>query len=801
MTASSLTIKNPNGGAVESPANTDGTQFYIYLTDKDKIGYKGGDINVLVTNNRKQDTIRVKMTEDPANPGYFNSPLITAIAGTPGSKTNQISFYAGDTIQVIYIDPDDEEDVSRQTFFSESKVPQVQAVFAEDTDCDYIADRVTMQFSSAINENYSLDSINVQITGMAAAVTLPIKASEAQGKTTVSVNLPSNLGITATPTPRGDAIVYIEDEKTVNSIPIKITDGILPELISVTFLENKNHESELDTVMISFSEPVIPFKQWPLAVGGIDQSGIQVISATAMDDGSSYQFVISGNTGGKVAPIKSIVTINPGVSISDNSFNYLDPTAACRVVKIAETPKPVPVRLAEMRDFEGDGYPDELYMLFERKLRPKDMLDSFVVEWGTKSEVLSFVTPSDTSTGSVVPTSEIWSIEDTTTAPYEIMVDSVPTTRVDTLSIIKIKIPTTQSFEKGATSGPYDGLGRVMPRLGPEGGFFNKNYIVNDKCPPIILEATWKSFEVNNMQMDMVTVKVSEPLETIDMMPYFFERNREGVAGVYYSNQSTPPVAIPTNSYQITFSHDAIESFWLGDSIRLVPVYETSAFRDKAGLVAGGGTPWVPIIGKIDRIKFRIETEQPVTTVARNEFTYGGQILPIEEAFRITLKDKSETVSKVIASGQGQLTPVNGTPMAGYQTAGPVFKIEVTLPDVIAKTDFGEAKRNYEVSLDLDIFNNLGSYVNSASYKFNPMDYRDYISDANSTITLYLEWCVPEDAPVSEKGRKIATGPYIAKFSTKAKGAYVATTPDEGDDPSDFKYSDTFTRTFGFRRK
>jgi hypothetical protein len=40
-----------------------------------------------------------------------------------------------------------------------------------------------------------------------------------------------------------------------------------------------------------------------------------------------------------------------------------------------------------MRDNEGDGYVDELYLKFERKLRPQDMLDSFVVEWGMKNIV------------------------------------------------------------------------------------------------------------------------------------------------------------------------------------------------------------------------------------------------------------------------------------------------------------------------------------------------------------------------------------------------------------------------------
>ena len=67
-------------------------------------------------------------------------------------------------------------------------------------------------------------------------------------------------------------------------------------------------------------------------------------------------------------------------------------------------------------------------------------------------------------------------------------------------------------------------------------------------------------------------------------------------------------------------------------------------------------------------------------------------------------------------------------------------------------------------------------------------------------IRLYLEWTAPEDYPASSDGKKIGTGPYIAKFNTEVSGAYVAKVPDKGDNMVEIKDKDTFTRTFGFRR-
>ena len=157
LSASSLTIKDDNGNPVASPADPANTRFFIYLNDKDKSG-TSAPIEVLVINNKKNDTLKVKMVEDASNPGSFKSAnAISAVAVAPGARNgNQISFFAGDTIQVIYIDPDDEEDISKQSFFAESKYPEPQKVLAQDTNCDNVADQLTVVFSNELEEAYQM---------------------------------------------------------------------------------------------------------------------------------------------------------------------------------------------------------------------------------------------------------------------------------------------------------------------------------------------------------------------------------------------------------------------------------------------------------------------------------------------------------------------------------------------------------------------------------------------------------------------------------------------------------------------
>lgn len=799
LTASSLTIKNEAGNPVTSPADPSNTRFYVYLNDKDKAG-TSAPIEVLVINGKKNDTLKVKMVEDASNPGSFKSTnAITATSIAPEARNNtQISFFAGDTIQVIYIDPDDEEDVSKQSFFAESKYPEPTKVLAQDSDCDNIADKLVVTFSNALTSDYSFDSIRVYLPGMADTVTLKVDPASALDQSDVVVDLPATLGIEENAAPAGMSTVYMKAEGVTNASRMAISDGILPQLMSVTILENPNREYPEDTVMIAFTEPVIlnSASTWPLDIVGVTGAAISVVGkATTTNDGKSWMFAITGNTDGAFVKEGATVMVK-GNQVADKALNVLDPTLICKTVKVAETPRPVPVTLAEMRDHEGDGYPDELYMKFAKKLRDKDMLDSFVVEWGLKGEVRSMLPEWE-------HTFEYGTHEETKMAADSSL---ATVTVADTFSVITIKLGPANTFAYGSTTGSYDGYGRVTPRLGPEGGFFDKYYPVVDKCPPVILTAVWQGFDVGDDSygsQDYVTLTLSEPLDTVPTGAYVVERKREANAGVFFSPKQNPSLSLTymthSTSAKLGYKHKYNEAIWIADSVRLISDPETSYFKDLFGQYAGYATPWVPVTGSVSKIKFTITAVDGVTKSRNaNSVYYGGVPMDPNVNFRLTTLNKSnETV--VVAEGNSKLHDVLSSPIRNYVHGGPVFMVEIALPDVLDKTELGEAKRDYDVNLEMDIFNNMGSYVNRATYSFKSSQLQEYIS-ASSTLTLYLEWCAPEDYPKSADGKKIGTGPYIAKFNTKAKSEYLPQKADEGDRTETFKDSDTFTRTFGFRR-
>ena len=806
MTQSSLTIKDESGNPVTSPADPSNTRFYVYLTDKDKAG-SSAPIEVLIVNNKKSDTLKVKMVEDASNPGSFKSAFAsTATSIAPEARNgNQISFFAGDTVRVIYVDPDDEEDVSMQPFYAEAKYPEPTKVLAQDTDCDNVADKLLVVFSNTLISDYSFDSVRVYLPGMADTVTLKVDASKALNKSEVQVDLPATLGIAENAAPAGKATVYLKAEGATNATKVAIGDGIMPQLLSVTILENEGHEYPEDTLMVAFTEPVILASEteWPLEVVGATGAVFSVVGrATTSNDGKSWMYALSGNTNGQFIKEGVTVTVKPN-SVADNAYNLLDPSLACKTVKVVETPRPVPVTLAEMRDNEGDGYADELYMKFAKKLRDKDMLDSFVVEWGLKGEIRNLKPEWEHTFEFGERWEKISSVDSSGGTPV-VTVDSV--LKKDTVSVITIKFNTVNGFARGATTGPYGTYGRVTPRLGPEGGFFDKFYPVVDKCPPIIMTAVWQGFDVDDDSYgsrDYVTLTLSEPLDTVAGHPYVVDRSRDGSAGVFFSPARNPNLSVTylTNSttVKLGYRHKYDEAIWIADSVRLISDVETSYFKDMAGQYPGYATPWVPVTGSVSNIKFTITAVDGVTkSRSPDSIYYGGIPLDPNVNFRLTTLNKNEE-TVVIAEGDSKLHDVFSAPIRGYRNAGPTFMIEIALPDVLDKTELGEAKRDYKVNLEMDIFSNLGHYVNKATYSFMSSAMQEYISAA-STMTLYLEWCAPEDYPVSASGKKIGTGPYIAKFNTEAKSDYLPAKADEGDRTEALKDSDTFTRTFGFRR-
>lgn len=793
LTDGVLTIKDVNGGTVGENGIVDpasNQQFVIYLTDKDKKGTKS-PVQVKVLNGKKQDSIMVTLKE--VGEGVFQSDPITAISLAKGSHANnQISFFAGDTIYVEYQDPDDEEDFSKITaFYAESNYPSPQKVLAVDTDCDNKADKLIITFSNTLDENYAFTTMKVFLDGMADTATISVP-QPVTGLNEVTVPLDASLGIVANAAPTGSTTIFIDNNGTTTEETVKISDGIPPQLLSVTVLENPAHDVD-DTVMIAFTEPVDMqnITAWPLEISGVSAGGVLNVNGKPITttEGKSWQFSISGNTNGAYIPVGKEVRVAAGVIIPDASMNTVNPAEACEIVKVAETPKPVAVKLAEMRDFEGDGYPDEIYMLFAKKLRPKDMLDSFVVDWGMKSVVKSIVTKSDTSTGIIKPIENFWTLEDSLSAPYDKWLDSTTKiTAVDTFSILKISVSPQLGFPQGATSGAYDGYGHITPRLGPEGGFFDKYYFLVDKCPPILM--TGKTDSVGTFTR--LTVTASEPLvldsnETLE----YIERKRASTAGVFL--RSAVSVKQSGEKQIYTYNEGVDDGIYAGDSIRF-PV-NISRYTDVAGNMPTAQNPWRIVTGDAGKTKFEVTLDKGVTQANGNPFTYGAFQPKEDEYFRISVV--GENGEQLTTLMNGMVTTGLGTvDSSTYTHSGPVFKVDISLPNALAKDTSGTGEiflYDIDVKFTIDLFDNMGQFINSQDIDINAATVRNIIAE-DGVIHLNLEWLAHDgEAPKSGKGKKIGTGAYIAKFDFKASETNMKT-------HQTTSTSDDTTKTFGFKR-
>jgi hypothetical protein len=800
-TASTLVIKYKDGTPVVSPANPDGTTFYIDVMDKDKIKSKATSVDVEIINSKKNDILKVTLTADPANPGHFVGGPITAISHSKETRdqTSEISFFAGDTIQVVYTDPDDDEDVSKQPFYAESKVPAPQKILAEDTNCDNKADQLRITFTNKLTESYTLDSIRYYIDGMADTVKVPLVANNYLGKEEVVIPVDTNLvPVNASPSGKATTFVYDVEHKNTNAESEKITDGILPTLLSVSIIEKADDDkSGYDTVMVAFSEPVIfsSMSEWPLTISGATGVPTIVGTPTTTNNGKSWQFIITGNDNNKLVPVGSpaAAKYTGSFTITDGSLNPIDPAGCNPTVPVTLITRPVPIYHADMIDREGDGVPDVVYIMFEKKLKTKDIFDSIVTVWGNPGITRTFITTADTTGGIIKPKENYWTIRDSSvTLQTVVQVDSVTTkdtTVTNIYSIVEITIPATHAYPYGSTSGENDGNGSVAPLKGTVNGFFETNYTLYDKCPPVISSA--------RMVKGMLTVNMSEPLAILETGKYI-QREREGYIPPEKPQQSS-------GKSQVFMYNEKDNVVHAGDRIRLVPDAIGSAYLDKNNNAPTSANPYVRITGD-DNIHFNVTLKKPVTTTKNNAYLGRPE----------SAKD-SPFITTAIIGGKNHFISENGVLLGQADTAvyiksGPNFDIQVTMPSAAYTTHEGIPMFNYHLKIVMDLYDNLGQYINTFTLDI-PKDKFPALRELvdNGILKLNMEWAAKDnEAPVAKKGNKIGTGAYIAKFDISAE-SFCATTFEATS--NDYKLScktvgerkekatDSKTKTLGFKRR
>ena len=846
-TLGQIQLVREDGSSVSSPVTDNPMKFKIVVSDKDNRAH--GTVSVMLKNSRTKDSVSVTLKRTDEVLGYFESDWLSAIASASTTLPN-VSLLGGDTITVIYIDAEDEEDSTSQYFYAKPTTPSPQTVLLLDANCNSKADQMSIKFTGSEfdGNKVKLDSVLVVMDsttgGEASFIVKPtgvITGSEAMLVLDESV-------VPETTAPSGKVTIFMSESGVVKTAEKQISDGIAPKLTSVAILENENHANVQDTLKLVFSEPVDLSSKtvWPLRIvdngAEIDQSSIQVINASSADNGKSWQYVIEGNDGNIVKPgFKAEIVA--GFDVKDMAANLLSDCNG--PVTIIESVRPVPVKYAYIGDDEGDGQPDMIYIEFMRTLRTKDIFDTIDVYWGDPEIYKAFAMPAsgwrmDTVPGDtttkiktqlnpakdrvITRTSETcgtkdvmdtsWITTDSLDAdgnPVKVIgsisqrtvtdrsncvtkIDSTIIPGLDTLgtetvvnNVTVIRIPITAGLFENKTSGTKNGNGTILPRKGPLGGFFDDNTAtLFDKCPPIILEAKIDTIGV----FSRLTVITSEPLVEVPGGLNLVERKRGSEAQVYLDSTITKRITDARQSY--TYNADIANAVQLGDSVKLVTYQKLGRLKDVAGNYPLDGNPWRIVSGDAGKTKFEVTLYKGVTRATGDVGTYGQFMPGSDEYFRLSVNKAG--IETILDLQDGELKALKSTVGADYSKSGPAFKVDITLPTVnIRDTIAGDFRYDVDVRFSMDVFDNMGQFINTQTVNIGSSFVRELISE-DGVMHLNLEWLNHDgEAPKSKAGKKIATGAYIAKFKFKAWEKNRKT-------QESTSTSDDTTKTFGFKR-
>ncbi len=838
-TAGILTLTKEDGSAVSSPAPTDGSlKFYINVKDKDNRDSK--TISALLVNSRTKDTLKVTLNRVNEVTGEFRSDLINGV-GEKDPSFPKISFMGGDTVKVIYIDAEDEEDIATQSFYADPTHPIPSEVLVLGDDCEGVPEKISAAFSSVFSKKITLDSAVVsfdETEGMSTkSYSLQPVGGQVVDGSDVEFDITSIKLASAAPT--GSIEFFMTENGILTSETAVLKDGIAPALKQILLLENSEPRSEQDTVKLVFTEPVsIPsMTEWPLGNVGdgskeIKQDGIVVKNVYTTDNGTSWIYVIEGNTDGEIVKGKNDdhagykAEIKYGFKVADYGFNEV---ATCKPVEIIEAVRAIHIANSVISDKEGDGQPDQIVLNFVSLMDEKHTPDSLLVYWGNPAQYHAFQMPKngwnfevkngDTTKTPVIQKSDssfkitdrsYWDFktenvvvqvqkdsldEDGNTVEYWVaenqvkrydsvkveVIDTVWTYDLDTLDEWIETIATYSSLTLDIDKGVFKGL-TVGPRQDHRGvviqggSFFDADTsFPADDCPPILVDAVWRSEMIGSIDLNYLDITASEPLGTDSTKDYYVERLRNGEKGKYLLRSGNSLIADPfISSDQKTVSfryyYDADSVIWSGDSVRFVPEAAKSYFRDQEGNFPGVETPWIPVTGQIEKVRFITTLLNSVTKKSADSSYYGDFQPSEDEHFRLSMKNASGEY--VIASGKQSLDPV-GREISNYAYAGPVFKIDVQLPKVFEKDSVEyNYKFGYQITIKLKLYNNLGSFVNEMDYTVDLSKLMEYVS-ANSVATFYVEWCSPLASPPSLGGKIVGSGAYVAKFDFGAKAEYI----------------------------
>jgi len=333
-----------------------------------------------------------------------------------------------------------------------------------------------------------------------------------------------------------------------------------------------------------------------------------------------------------------------------------------------------------------------------------------------------------------------------------------------------------QPFSQGLTRGSAkSGEGFAIIHGTFQGQSITRRLPLEDLIAPVVLSA-WLQPNANypTLWTDL-KIRVSEPVllskeEAGSGFLYF--RQFDFFTGEVHSEYSEKDEGAPV----YRFFYDA-ENVPLSenDSIRLQIPPQTH-FTDSAGNQPGSNNPWVPI--QLDRsgnkvLTFELQTplirfypENLEPTTFENNVGTDGSSMPVQLFVKNQLLGREEIVFKndsLLSSSTIEAYP--------EQPEGLAFLVSIKLPQLSS----GRSGRNSQtqrwsasLSYELILYDHLGQFVDRRLIQLP--DVQEQWFNELGSMTSWLQLLpIPGKGMVSNTGRALATGPYIAILKVSAK--------------------------------
>jgi len=537
-------------------------------------------------------------------------------------------------------------------------------------------------------------------------------------------------------------------------------DGIAPTLVSASVLERVD-TATTDRVYLQFSEPIqAPGLSWPTKIMPNDKA-ITVKAAKLYNDSLNiWEYEIEFDAGGASQIVEGMqVQLLSTSNIHDlagNGIGDCPPEILPVLLKI----RPVPMTYASISDPNEDGIADRVDITFSQPVDAKHTPEKISIEFGSATPETLWVEKS------------------------QFKFDAAKTS---------VSISLSPTFALGNTNGPYEGIvagknlvgaGLVMQHLGTGASYESNTVLAEDKVGPIFVSAS-----VQNTNFNMATMNFSEPVDAVDSSRVLFLRERDDL---FAKKSDVYRWALRPSILNII---DTSESFIMdGDRVRLAPL-DQSAFVDMSGNSPATNNPWVTVGGEGDpKITFNVYVRDRLsrinTAIGNATPEDPTMVLYIMNPFTRKLDAINASTGTVIKQGiDTTVTPLTGA----------VWVFDLTVP---RGGSVGEnaAWSSLDISYDLPIYTNLGSFVNrlSGKYSINPAT---YLSSTNK-ITMFVEWTNVAGIGIrAQNGRAVGTGAYIYKAELKTK--FIPNTEKDAKTQERFRVGESFdkTKVFGIKRQ